>query len=293
MAKKNLTLNFSNSGLHSAGMKSSIIIALLFLSLVVAGCGGGSSSTNPQGKPPIDPSGNWAVKFSDTSNNSFVMSALFSQTGSVVTALNVLAVGNPAPFSCVPFSATFANGEVLNVDQFSGDINTPSFGNIHFASTLNAAGTHATGTYTLSGTCWAVSSSGTFTADEVPSVAGSWSGTINCISSCPAGATAGTITASLTQNDQTGIVAGTYAVAGLPNISNGAVSTRQGTDILSGQFIQVAFTDNNGNLYVLAGGPSGFGAGLGLDRSFNGQLFELHDTNPAVSAATYSVSMSH
>src|SRR5690242_7974728 len=165
-----------------------VTITFAMAALLLAGCGGGTST--PPGKPPIDPSGNWVMKFSDAGGNSFLLSALFSQAGSVVTALNVLAAGNPAPFSCVPFSATFANGSVLNVDQFSGDVNT-SFGNIHFTSTLNAQGSHAAGTYTLTGSCWGVAPTGTFSADEVPSVSGTWNGTINCTSNCPAGATAG------------------------------------------------------------------------------------------------------
>jgi hypothetical protein len=292
MAKKNLTRFFNNSGLRSACMKNSLVLTLAFL-LTLAGCGGGSSNANG-GKPPIDPSGNWAMKFSDSGNNTLLMSALFSQVGSVVSGVNISAFGNPAPFSCVPFSGSFANGEVLNVNQFSGDINTPSFGNIHFSSTLNDAGTHASGTYTLSGTCWTVASTGTFTADEVPSVAGAWSGTIACISNCPAGATTGTIAATLTQSDQTGVVTGSYSVTGLPNIGGGTITTRQGTDILSGQFIQVAVTDNTGNFYVLAGGPGDADPGLGLDRSFNGQLFEQKDHDPnQLNLATYTVTMSH
>jgi hypothetical protein len=290
MAKKNLTRFSGNSGLHSAGMKPTILLAILFL-VVLAGCGG-SSSTNPQGgKAPIDPSGNWAMKFSDSSNNSFILSALFSQTGSVVTAVNIFPAGNPAPFSCVPFSATFANGQVLDVDQFSGDVNTP-FGNIHFTSTLNAQGSHASGTYTLAGTCWGVSGAGTFTADEVPSVAGTWTGTVACILNCPAGATTGTISATLTQNDQTGVVAGTYTISGLPGIGSGTVSTRQ-FDVLSGLVLQITLADNNGNTYEMAGGPGFLAAGLGLDRSFAGLLAGQNVVPPAPDAARYTVAMSH
>jgi hypothetical protein len=271
-------------------MKSTLILALVF-SLVIVGCGGGSSTNPAGGKPPIDPSGNWAMKFSDSSNNSFIMSALFSQTGSVVTALNILIVGNPAPFACVPFSASFANGQVLNVDQFSGDVNTP-FGNIHFSSTLNAPGTHAAGTYTLTGNCWTVSPTGTFSADEVPSVAGTWTGTVTCTSNCPAGSTTGTITATLTQNDQTGVVAGTYAISGLPGISSGNVSTGK-FDVLSGLVLQVSFADNNGNTYVMAGGPGFLGPGLGLDRTFAGILNGGNVVPPAPDVARYSITMSH
>jgi hypothetical protein len=266
-----------------------VTIGFILAVFLLASCGGGNNTTSG-GKPPIDPSGNWSMKFSDTSGNSFLLSALFSQTGSVVTALDLLAAGNPAPFSCVPFIAKFANGQVLNVDQFSGDVNTP-FGNIHFTSTLNAQGTHAAGTYTLTGNCWTVAPTGTFTADEVPSISGTWNGTISCTSNCPAGATSGSITASLTQNDATGVVSGTYAISGLPNISSGTVSTGS-NDVLSGASWQDSASDNNGNKYVIAGGPFNGSIGLGLDRSFNGLLIEAQDANSA-SLARYNITMSH
>jgi predicted small secreted protein len=267
-------------------------IVVLIAALAIASCGGNTTTPTSQGKP-IDPSGNWALKFSDANNNSFIMSALFSQTGSVVTAVNVIAAGNPLPFACVPFSASFANGQVLDVDQFTGDIITP-FGNIHFSSTLNPAGSHASGTYTLTGNCWSVASTGTFTADEVPVLAGAWSGTIACTLNCPTGATTGTIAATLTQNDATGIVAGTYAVSGLPDISSGNVSTGP-FDVLSGLNWQATFTDANGNLYTIAGGPFNTDPGLGLDRSFNGRLFEdkNHDPNNNLNPPIYRVVMSH
>jgi hypothetical protein len=269
-----------------------VLLSILVLTALAITACGGSTTTTPGGKPPIDPSGNWAMKFSDASGNSFILSALFSQTGSVVTALNLLGVGNPAPFACVPFSATFANGQVLNVDQFSGNVNT-AFGNIAFTSTLNTAGSHAAGTYTLTGNCWGVAPSGTFTADEIPSVSGSWTGTINCTLNCPAGATTGTITSTLSQNDATGVVGGIYAVSGLPNISNGNISTGQ-SDVLSGSSWQGSAADVIGNSYVIAGGPFNGTPGLGLDRTFNGELFELKDHDPnQLNFARYNVTLSH
>jgi hypothetical protein len=261
------------------------LVTIIFALAFFAGCGGNSTTVAP-GKQPIDPSGNWTMKFSDASNNSFLLSALFSQTGSVVTALNILAAGNPAPFSCVPFSGSFANGEVLNVDQFSGDVNT-SFGNIHFSSTLNAQGSHSSGTYTLTGSCWGVAGSGTFTADEIPSVSGSWTGTITCQTNCPVGSTSGTISASLTQNDSTGAVSGTYTTTGLPNLTSGTLSTGT-SDLLSGASWQDTVKDNNSIVYVIAGGPFNGSPGLGLDRSFNGLIVGTTGSN-----ATYSVTMTH
>jgi hypothetical protein len=277
------------NALNPIGRLARIALASAILTTFLAGCGG--SSSTPPGKPPIDPSGNWRMKLSDTSGNTLLLSALFSQTGSVVTALNILAVGNPPPFACVPFTASFANGQVVNVNQFSGDIQTPSFGNIHFTSTLNAQGSHADGTYTLTGNCWGVAASGTFSADEVPSVSGSWTGTVSCTSNCPAGATSGTISATLTQNDATGVVSGTYAISGLPNISSGTVANGS-SDVLSGSSWQDSFTDNNGNTYTIAGGPFNGTAGLGLDRSFGGLLIETHDAHGA-NTASYTVTMSH
>jgi hypothetical protein len=41
------------------------------------------------------------------------------------------------------------NGLVANVNQFSGDL-SGNFGTVHFSSTLNDAGTHTSGTYSIS-----------------------------------------------------------------------------------------------------------------------------------------------
>jgi hypothetical protein len=278
--------------------KETLAISLLFATIIFTGCGSGSGSNSMPGKP-IDPSGNWSMKLTDASNHQMLFSGLFSQTGSTVTALNILDAGNPAPFSCTG-SMSMSNGTVQNVDQFSGDV-AGGWGTFHFASTLNAAGTHAGGTYTLTagaqGNCANIASSGTFTGDEVPSVSGTWSGTVSCASNCPVGATSGTISATLTQNDSTGAVTGTYAVSGLPDISSGTFSTGQ-FDFLSGASWQDTVTDNNGNVYAIAGGPvqgAPFNsAGLGLDKTFQGFIIEQknHDPN-LLNLPTYSVSMSH
>lgn len=274
--------------------KVTLAISLIFAILFTAGCGGGNVSMTTQSKP-IDPSGNWSMKLTDANGNQMLFSGLFSQTGSTVTALNILDAGNPAPFSCTG-SMSMSNGTVQNTDQFSGDV-AGGWGTFHFASTLNTAGTHASGTYTLTagaqGNCANIASTGTFTGDEVPSVSGSWTGTVTCTTNCPVGSTSGTITATLTQNNSTGAVTGTYAISGLPNVSSGNLSTGQ-FDVLSGASWQDTMTDGNGNVYAIAGGPFNGTVGLGLDRGFHGLIIEQHDANPAVTnLATYTVSMSH
>lgn len=259
--------------------KTILALSLLLSLMLITGCGGSAKNS----APPIDPSGNWAMKFTDPSSNTMVMSALFNQVGSTVSGQpnvgvdgnSISAAGNPAPFSCVPFVGNFANGTVQNVDQFSGDILTP-FGNIHFTSTLNPAGTHAAGTYTISGgnTCWTVAASGTFSADEIPSMTGTWTGTVACGTACAAGVS-GSITMTLTQNDSTGVVSGTYATSGVPGMTNGTVATIAGADILSGTSWVANMDDSNGKTFGISGGPTngpGSSAGLGLNRSFNGNI---------------------
>jgi hypothetical protein len=278
--------------------KTTLAISLLFAITLIAGCGGGSGSSSTPGAP-LDPSGNWSMKLTDANSNNLLLSALFDQQGSTVTAFSILAVGN-ANLSCVPFSATLANGTVQNVNQFSGDINTQNFGSIHFASTLNPQASQAQGTYTLTGSCWGVASSGTFTADEIPSVSGTWTGTVTCVSNCPTGSTTGTISATVTQNDSTGVVTGTYTVSGLPNISNGTIGTS--TDLISGHSWQSTMIDqitqpgSSPNRFVLTGGPAfpANTAGIGQDRSFIGNITEINDSNPIVTAlAAYTVTMTH
>jgi len=268
----------------------------LILTVAMVGCGGRSTTTSNPTKPqgtPIDPSGNQKLVFTDTNNNQFLLSALFSQTGSVVTGLNFSETGNGSTFQCVAqTNISMANGQVQNVSTFSGDL-SGNFGTIHFSTTLNDAGTHASGTYTVTpgtnGNCLGVALTGTMTADEIPSMTGNWNGTVNCVSNCPTGVGSGNVTMSLTQNDATGAVNGTYTITGLPGFSNGTVATGT-SDLLSGASWQDTMADQNGSSAKIVGGPlNTFGtAGLGLDRSFHGNITAGGSSDPL-----YAVTMSH
>jgi hypothetical protein len=270
-------------------------ICLILAAVFVIGCGGGSSASNPtspQGKP-IDPSGNWKLVFADTNNSTFLLSALFSQTGSVVTALDVSEVGNAATFQCAAQSdITMANGTVQNVSTFSGDL-IGNFGTIHFTSTLNDAGSHSAGTYTVTpganGNCLGVALTGTVTADEIPSMTGNWTGTVTCSSSCPIGVGSGNFTASLTQDDATGSVNGSFSMSGIPGFTTGTIATGK-SDLLSGASWQDTMDQNGNVIAVIVGGPlNSFGtAGLGTDRSFHGIITDGTTGDPV-----YLVSMTH
>lgn len=270
-------------------------ICLISVGLWAVGCGGGTTASNPttpQGKP-IDPSGNWKLVFTDNNGGTFLLSALFSQTGSVVTGLNFSEVGNGSTFQCaVQPDIAMSNGSVQNVSTFSGDL-SGNFRLIHFSTTLNNAGTHSAGTYTVTpganGNCLGVANTGTLTADEIPSMSGNWTGTVTCVSNCPTGVGSGNITMSLTQDDTTGTVNGTYTITGIPGFSTGPIATGK-FDLLSGASWQDSLTDQNGSSSKIVGGPlNSFGtAGLGLDRSFHGDITAGGSTDPL-----YAVAMSH
>lgn len=278
-------------------MKTTFLLVLIMCLALAVGCGSGGTQKNPVtvgGQHLVDPSGNWKMSFTDTNNNLFILSGLFSQTGAVVTGISFSEVGNQSPgFQCAAQrDIAMSNGQVANVNQFSGDL-SGNFGTIHFSSTLNDAGTHASGTYTVTppqtGNCLGVALTGTFTGDEVPSMSGTWTGTITCTQNCPVGSTTGNLTMSLTQNDATGAVTGSYAVTGLPGLSTGNIVPDQ-NNLLSGASIQQKFLDNNGTTYFMVGGPlNSFGtAGVGLDRTFHGNLTQGDPTTPF-----YAITMNH
>jgi hypothetical protein len=294
-----------------------LVLAVIAL-LITIGCGGNSgtktASTGPTPSPtpvasptpspsptPIDPSGNWKMTFTDSNNQFFILSALFSQTGDVVTGVNFSEVGNVQPgFTCTAQrDITITGGLVQNVSNFVGNING-NFGTIAINTTLNNAGTEAVGTYTLTGSnagCLGVALTGTLLADEVPSMTGTWTGTISCLRNCPIETppgTSGTITMALAEDDTTGAITGTYTIAGMLPVLSAGMIVPDTNDFLSGSSIQQRLLDSTGNITVIVGGPlNSFGTpGVALDRTFGGNIIAL--TGPNVSQNTvYAVTMSH
>jgi hypothetical protein len=259
-------------------------IGLLCLALFLSACGNSGSPAQPAPKPgaPIDPSGNWTMTAADTGNHSEMFSALFAQTGSVVTANSFLAPNNPV--ACTPFSATLSNGSVQNVSNFTGDV---TFGNnlggFTFNTTLAADGKSFTGTYANMPGCAGVLATGTFTGAEVPTTSGTWTGTLQpcnydqTTGICTLVGVTSPLSASLTQNDQTGSVNGTYTVSGVAGFSSGTISIVPPFDILSGTLWQFTVNDTTGSKATVCGGctlgANGSGlSGLDLKGDFAGLL---------------------
>jgi hypothetical protein len=274
-----------------------LIAAVLIIGIAFGtGCGGGASSTKTAGSQGlIDPSGNWKMTFTDSSGNLFMLSALFSQTGAVVSGVNFFEGGDSqANFTCIAQrDISLANGLVADVSTFTGTL-TGNFGTISFTSTLNDAGTHSAGTYTLvpgaNGNCLGIGLTGTFIADEIPSMTGSWTGSIACFENCPVGTTAGTISATLAQDDATGSLSGSYSVNGISGISSGTLIPDP-NNFISASNIQQKVLDANGSTFFLLGGPVSSAnplTGIGLDRTLQVEMSLGSSSSPL-----YQVNMSH
>jgi hypothetical protein len=96
---------------------------------------------------------------------------------------------------------------------------------------------------------------------------------------------------SLTQDDATGAVTGSYSTSGIPGVTNGQlVPDPLGNNFISGSNMQEKVLDNNGSTLFVTGGPfNGFNtSGLGLDRSFHGIIVLGSSTDPV-----FMVNISH
>jgi hypothetical protein len=190
-------------------MKKTLLTVLLILSLVLAGCGGSAKTptqTGPNGQP-LDPQGNWIFTFTGTTGNVELQFAgqLFEITSPVVTG-NEMGTA-PFGFTCggvTPHGQASGVATInLTVDQTAEPLHPFSL-----VGTIATDQAHMSGTWTNASNGCTPSSSGTWAAQELVSVNGTWTGTAD---------NGAVLTAVLTENtDQTttnmGLVTGTLAV---------------------------------------------------------------------------------
>lgn len=175
----------------------------LMLSLVACG---GSPKTNPGTKAgqPLDPQGNWLITLNGSTtlalagqllevNIPNVTSHDLAEVRSASTN-NVCGAGNFAASG----SASGVDSITLTITQSQPQGTTTPNANLTLTGTINPDQAHMSGNYTTNqpGSC--ISSSGTWTAQLLPAVTGTWTGTLqNPLHTI-------TVSATLTENtDQT------------------------------------------------------------------------------------------
>jgi hypothetical protein len=185
-------------------------VAAIFV-LALAGCGGSNNLGLTQG--------NWAFSATSTkaapaiSNTAFVLGGNLTQSGTNLTGtMYVTQSGCIAP-QFVNFTGTVKDKNIsLTSQTFGGQV-----------ITVAASGTKdsLTGTYTVTGEC---SDSGTVSANAVPSISGTWNGTIsNVTASHGLGAAQATLSVALTQA-ATPSEDGTFAMSGTLTYTNSVCS---------------------------------------------------------------------
>ncbi len=303
-------------------MRKAIVVLFMGLSLLLAGCNGGMApAPSPGGSAkPIDPSGNWMLTLTDQAGKTFNIAIIFHQSGSTVTAteqgfgaFNITLPNDSSVVNCGnALVLTFQNGLVQNVNQFSGTIvianNTAAnvqqpVGSISFTSTLNDAGTSMSGTYSGVPACIGLGATGNISGNEVPSVTGTWSGTLTpcsiVVSQCvPNGGQQGTLSMTLTQYDDTGEASGTFTASSIQQLVSGTASTglslggqasgspfQVGPGVLSGTTMNVVLQDTSGQLAMINGTLS-----TTTPNTYTG-ILKLYNAPPTLVVGYYLVSM--
>jgi hypothetical protein len=133
---------------------------------------------------------------------------------------------------------------------------------VNVNGTFGVDGLTLAGSYTLGAaapSCFPASSSGTFSGSQIRDVTGNWVGIIQACSwdsakrVCTNTGAAVQLSATLAQDDASATVTGTYNVTGLPTLStfsNGSIGT-QGQQLLSGNVLQLMWTDKNGTMFTM------------------------------------------
>ncbi len=210
-------------------------LACVFV-LALAGCGAGRNLALTQG--------NWAVTATSTNTGTIAISTFYiggnlTQTGSSVSGTMYI-VGSDCFDSAAPIAITGTVKEkkvTLTTASYQEQVITVT------ASGTSNSGTSAStlsGTYTVTGGC-AGGDKGTVTANAVPSISGTWNGTLALGTN---GIAAPTLSIALTQA-ATASADGTFALTGAITYTNSgcSVSGTISSGTLAGNFILInAFT---------------------------------------------------
>jgi len=169
--------------------KLHFVLAILSALLIGEGCGGsnspvpGGSGGGPSGPPNI--SGNWEFTTNAAPNNPIYIGGALTSAGATVTATFQVWDLNPAPSSgCVIEDGVgdVFTGSINDQNSISLSANLATVGSVtatfSLSGSLSSDGQSMTGVFMLSvGSC-GIETSGMLTGAIVPSISGSWSGSV-------------------------------------------------------------------------------------------------------------------
>lgn len=219
----------------------------MVLALMLCGCGGSSSSNNATPQMSIQ-SGNWSILATSASDptNPFGIGGSLSQSGSTISGV-VHVVNSASCFNLnddIPLSGTVSGQSVtLTSPVVDGAV-----------LTVNASGSSnaLSGTYTVtvsnttSVTCVGGNDQGTFSANLVPSLGGSWQGTLTSDIGGPTLSLTANITQSATP-DAHGFfpVSGTVTFSGSTCFTSGDFASTPAESHLAGSFLFTNISTND------------------------------------------------
>ena len=263
-------------------MHSKVLVVLAFLAVLLAGCGGSSSSPGPTSTLTIQ-SGNWNISASSIAapGVTFLAGGNLMQSGNSISG--VVHIFNSTCFgqtTDVPVSGSVSGQSVT--------LSSPAIQGQTVTVSLNGSSTALSGTYSVAGTGCAAGDRGTVNANLVPSITGSWHGTFT--STANPGTTVDA-TADLTQS-ATADAHGLFAVTGTVTFT-GSTCFTSGTivqSVLAGGALELEITTNDqptpGDIGFLAfmDNPSAANAATGLYQinagTCSGDAGDGHITKP-------------
>jgi len=200
------------------------IVVIASLALLVAGCGGNSSTPPPPQVQQLTlTSGNWYFAAASSSGTNFLIGGNIVQTGTSVTGgLRVINSACITPSTPVPITGSISGqtATVTSANIASQTIN----------ASLSGSATALTGTYTIAGTGCAGGDKGNIAGVLVPSISGTWKGTLisNTVANPGVGVTAPIVEGA---PDPTGlfVITATSTYVGSPCFTSGTTATTTGS----------------------------------------------------------------
>jgi hypothetical protein len=223
------------------------VVVVASLAILLAGCGGNSSVPAPTPTPVPQlalTSGNWDFAVASSSGTNFLIGGNVVQTGTSVTGgLRVINSACITPSTPVPITG--------NISGQTATVTSATIASQTINASLSGSATALTGAYTITGTGCAGGDKGNIAGVLVPSITGTWKGTL--ISNTVANPGVG-VTASITEGapDPSGlfVITGTATYVGSPCFASGTTATGSA---MAGRTTDVLLKNDDGSTVEFVG----------------------------------------